>query len=226
MGETMPDFFAALRYECGQIFRKSNLRSLLITLVVIAAFGVLVPWMKGFEFLDTRFVLAYCSIGLLFAGPLMTEILAGDGSITPPLNVYLARILIVALYGWSISTLMLIIGFAVVNLRHWFGKILLPATPVLVSALGLGFLATLFVAEFTAIATLKVSPGAAKIALRLLFLGVLAFILFGPEAVSDSLSRAMTTEALPAVAWKLGAVLVALNGALLLSLPKSGADRA
>jgi len=216
----MSNFFAAFASECGRLFRKSSLRGLLVTLVVLASFGVLVPWMKGFEFLDTRFVLAYCSIGLLFAGPLMAEMLATDGSSKPAPIVNIARIALVALYGWTVSSIMLLIGFAVVNLQHWFGKVLLPATPVLISALSLGLLASVFVAELTAFLTLKVSPGAAKIALRVLFLGVFALILFGPDSVSDALSRATTTEALPNLAWKVAIVLVVLNAGLLIALPK------
>ncbi len=215
----MSNFFGALGFESRQLIRRGNLRSYLVTLLVLAAFGVLVPWMKGFEFLDTRFVLAYCSIGLLFSGPLMAEMLLADGTAVPPAMVYFARVALVSLYGWLISVLMLVLGFGVVNLRHWYGKILLPATPVLISALGLGLLASIFVAEFTAIVTLKFSAGAAKIGLRLMFFGVLALIVFGPESVSDSISRSMTTENLPALALKLAAGLVVVNTALLFALP-------
>ncbi len=225
----MSTFLSAFGAECSRVLRRGNLRSVLVTLAVLAAFGILVPWMKGFDFLDTRFVLAYCSIGLLFAGPLMAEMLAHDGTALAAPIVYFARIPLAALYGWVVSVLMLAMGFVVVNVRHWHGSVLLPATPVLICAITLGLLTAIVVAEFTAVVTLQLSANAARIALRVVFLGVLAFILFGPDSVSDAVSRALANDALPAVAWKISAGLVAISGVLLFALqstvsPKSGVE--
>ncbi|MEO8025521.1 MAG: hypothetical protein ABI823_03570 [Bryobacteraceae bacterium] len=217
----MSNFATAFAYESGQLLRKVNLRSGLLTVLILAAFGVLVPWMKGFDFLDTRYILAYGSIGLLFAGPLMAELLSVDGGALQAPIVYPARIALVSLYGWGVATLMLAMGFAVVNIQHWFGKILVPPTAVLVSGSVMSLLAAVLVAEVTALLTLKFSAGVAKGVLRLIFLGTLALIVFGPPGFGDALSLAMTTEALPSLAWKVSTVLALLNAGLLVALHTS-----
>ena len=44
-------------------------RQALIILVVVVTFGILVPWYKGFAFLDPRIISAYACLALLFVAP-------------------------------------------------------------------------------------------------------------------------------------------------------------
>jgi hypothetical protein len=48
-------------------------RQAVVILVVVAAFGILVPLYKGIGFLDSRIVAAYACLALLFVAPASAE---------------------------------------------------------------------------------------------------------------------------------------------------------
>ena len=50
----------------------------LIILFTVLAFGILVPWYKGFTFLDPRMLAAYGFLAVLFVAPASAESFAGD----------------------------------------------------------------------------------------------------------------------------------------------------
>ena len=49
----------------------------LIILFTVLAFGILVPWYKGFTFLDPRMLAAYGLLAVLFVAPASAESFAG-----------------------------------------------------------------------------------------------------------------------------------------------------
>ena len=48
-------------------------RQAVVILFTVLAFGILVPWYKGFTFLDPRVLLAYGLLALLFVAPASAE---------------------------------------------------------------------------------------------------------------------------------------------------------
>ncbi len=53
-------------------------RQALVILIVVIAFGILVPIYKGFAFLDPRIIAAYACLALLFVAPASAELATGE----------------------------------------------------------------------------------------------------------------------------------------------------
>jgi len=83
-------------------------RQALVILIVVIAFGILVPIYKGYGFLDARILAAYACLALLFVAPASAE-LAADSS-----RALLGRIAIIVAWGWGMTVL--ILGTAIVTL--------------------------------------------------------------------------------------------------------------
>ena len=77
-------------------------RQALVILLVVIAFGILVPIYKGFAFLDARIILAYACLSLLFVAPASAELAATHGKDASPSQL-LTRIAVIVAWGPEIA---------------------------------------------------------------------------------------------------------------------------
>jgi len=192
-------------------------RAILLNLLVLAAFGVLVPWMRGLDAFDPLVVFAYTSIALLYAAASAVDLAASDAasSLTTIIAVSVIR-------GWTILLTILALSIATVNVTVRPPRLLHPDwTLIIASAVfalaGAGLLASLGV-----LLTTRFSRAAARTALRVLFLVILCTIVFGlrslPREWQAAVEQQLTTEGLTRIGFAGAAISLAAGGALLLSL--------
>jgi hypothetical protein len=97
----------------------------LIILFTVLAFGILVPWYKGFTFLDPRMLAAYGLLAVLFVAPASAESFAGERDLASP-GAILARLMVLIAFGWGITVLVLLTALATLNLSYWHGTLIAP----------------------------------------------------------------------------------------------------
>jgi len=196
-------------YTSGALMAKQAL----IILVTVIAFGILVPWYKGFTFLDPRVIAAYGCLALLFVTPASAE--SSDAG--------LSRIAAVVAFGWGITVVTMLSGLATLSVAYGNGKT--PPMPVeLIGAvLVCSLTASTAVAAFSAMLARRFSPHTAKAVLRLLFLLVLLAFAFSsrmPERWQIFLTDHTTRRAITRLAWEGAAVCAVLTVGLLIPLRK------
>ncbi len=169
-----------------------------IILAVVLVFGVLVPYYKGLEFLDPVVILVYACMSLLFVVPASAEIFATNEVIASA--EITARLGMILAYGWGTTVLMLISGIVTVNVTNWHGRMLLPSSALLASALLLSLIATIAVISGTALLARQLGARSAKSLLRVSFLLLLLLAAFGfrylPPEWRGMIDRYMTTAGL------------------------------
>jgi len=138
--------------------------SQIITVVVIvAAFGVLVPMFKGLDFLDLRIIVAYALLSAVIAAASVADAFSSSGG-----GGAFGRMLRVWLYSWGIALLMLVVAF--LTLRVKTGYLPLPRTKFLLACEAISATSALAVVALGALLTRKFSPKTAKTVFRTLFL--------------------------------------------------------
>jgi hypothetical protein len=181
----------------------------LVNLFVIVAFGVGVPWRRGFDFFDPVLILLYSLVALLFAAPAITDQI-GEESSGPPRMM--ARIAASALFGWSVFLVIVFLGILTVNIEFRVGRILAPRASVIFAALALSFAASLCVASMGALFAVVLTPMSAKLILRSGFVGLLLFLLFGarflPPSWQAQIAANLTPRTLVRSAYVAAAILV------------------
>lgn len=191
-------------------------KTILINLAVILAFGILIPWRKGYDFLDAFMILCYALLSLVFVAPAMADFMTARPDSAKHLFSAIARAVI---YSWGISVVILGLGIATVNLTRRHFVILYPPPKLLFAALLLGLVACVFVAAASAFITLLFSANAAKVVMRFGFLALLALLLFGPRFLPAQwqywLAQQMTTRGIVRMSFLMSAI-VALADAILL----------
>ena len=180
----------------------------LIILVTVIAFGILVPWYKGFTFLDPRMIAAYGCLALVYVAPASAE--SSDAG--------LRRIATVVAFGWGVTLVTMLTGLVTLSVAYGHGKI--PPVPFeLVGAVLVWSLtASTVVAAFSAMLARRFSPQTAKAVLRLLFLLVLLAFAFSsrmPDRWQIFLTDHTTRRAITRLAWE-GAVVCAVLAVILL----------
>jgi hypothetical protein len=168
----------ALRSRMG-IGRAAGSRAILIHLAVVAVFGVYLPWMKGFEFLDPAMLAAYACLGILFAAPAAAQ--ACDDEPPRSMTDAMARIGMAVLYGECMMVTILAAGFITVYTTRVSVRRarLAPDVDTLAAAGALGLAASFALATLAACMALRFSPGVARAGLRAIFLLLLgAFFLW------------------------------------------------
>lgn len=173
----------ALEAEFQHLFRQMGVLGWVGHFLAIGVFGVLVPLKQGLDFYDVLFLLAYACLPCLFAAPLVAESVAGRRT-APPKQGYLAQVITPFLFAVFWNLVILGSGFAVVNASHWFGRPILPPTPILINILVLSFAATLFSAAGAGWLALnaKTAADAKRQARRLFLLILLAVIMWAKLA--------------------------------------------
>ena len=151
-------------------FQRSGwLRTLLLYLLLIAIFGVFLPWQKGRDFLDSVILGAYACLGVVFASPAA----APEFKTFPTARQALARVMISVFYGELVAGAMLLVGVTTVYVSHWGGIVVGPNLRSLGECALLGLALSLAVSTATVCVSVKFSPRAAKGMVRLVFLGLL-----------------------------------------------------
>jgi len=194
-------------------------RQAVVLLLIVVAFGILVPWFKGFAFLDPRMIVAYACLALLFVAPASAEAFAGRENNASAAGA-LRKIFRVVAYGWGITLLIIVSAFVTINLTKWQGSVLTPPAEVCAAALLFSLTASIAVAASSAVLARYFSAGVVKLVLRLGFLLVLLAFAFSsrmPDAWQIFLSDHTTRRAITRLAWE-GAALFAVIAGLLLIL--------
>lgn len=203
-------------------------RQAVVILIVVAAFGVLVPLYKGFGFLDSRIIAAYACLAVLFVAPASAELAATHGKGTPPTGI-LARIALIIAWGWGMTVLILITALVTVNLAYRRdGGFLVPPPEFCAAVLIFSLSASTAIAVLGAILARRFSAAGVKNILRIGFLAILLGLVFGsrvlPEAVQLQLfDRFNTRRALAHLAWQSSVVFLVIAAILLIPLLRSNA---
>ena len=207
-------------------------RQAVVILFTVLAFGILVPWYKGFTFLDPRILLAYALLALLFVAPASAESAAAHASSKEsgeressegrPVAGVLGRIALVVAYGWGVMVLILITALVTLNLANWRGSVMTPPAAFLSAVLVFSLTASFAVATLSGVLARRFSAGGIKSILRFGFLALLLALAlsnrFLPDRWQIILSDYSTRRALTRVAWEGAAICAGLTIVLLTPL--------
>lgn len=184
--------------ESNPVFQRERprLRSALSYLLLVLAFGVVVPGLKGLEFFDPVLMSAYACIGMVFSGPAAAQTFS-----TRPrsLGEALRWIFESVLFGEIIAAAMLAGGVLTVYLTHLRSLFFLPDLVQLATSGAFGAAGSLALAGMAGWLTLRFSGGAARGTLRVVFLALLViYFLRGqwlPAAAASGIPVALAVAA-------------------------------
>ena len=180
----MDSFPQELRHEGHAFLRRVSSRTtLLLNIAILLLFGVLFPWKKGLDFPDPVIITAYCCLGVLFAAPAAAQACAENPPQTFPAAG--ARIFWCVVYGEIMALAMLAGGIATFNVAHWLGQFMYPTFSTAAPALALGITGSTAFASAAGAIALRFSAGAARAALRVMFLGLLVLFFFYSRWLPD-----------------------------------------
>jgi hypothetical protein len=190
-------------------------RQALVILLVVIAFGILVPIYKGFAFLDPRILLAYACLALLFVAPASAELAATNSA------GLLGRIAIIIAWGWGVTVLILATALVTLNVMTRGGGFIAPPLLFLAAILVFSLSSSIAVAMLGAILARRFSAAQVKTILRTAFLVILLGLAFGSRFLPENVTLAIgdrfnTRRALTHLAWESSAVCGAIAALLLL----------
>jgi hypothetical protein len=190
-------------------------RQALVILLVVIAFGILVPIYKGFAFLDPRIILAYACLSLLFVAPASAELAATNSA------GLLGRIAIIIAWGWGVTVLILATALVTLNVMTRGGGFIAPPLLFLAAILVFSLSSSIAVAMLGAILARRFSAAQVKTILRTAFLIILLGLAFGSRFLPENVTLAIgdrfnTRRALTHLAWESSAVCGAIAALLLL----------
>jgi hypothetical protein len=187
--------------------RMGSTAGFLLYLMVLAAFGVLVPMRWGFEFLNPMVLAAYASMSALFVAPVAADSFFSIRELRgQPSHNYralvLGRAIFIAAWGWLSAALVLATGLATLNIANRRGGVLLPPALFLASLALFSASASAFVTSLgAAVATGAKSAARAKRGLRTGFLLLLLLFLLtlrqAPEEWRYRLIQQLSAERFP-----------------------------
>jgi hypothetical protein len=198
-------------------------RQAVVILVVVVAFGILVPLYKGVGFLDSRIVFCYACLALLFVAPASAELAAAHGKSGSPEAGILGKIALIVAWGWGITVVILVTAIVTVNLVARGEGLLVPPLGFLGAVLTFSLSASIAIAVMGAVLTRHFSATAVKNILRIGFLVILLALIFGsrvfPERVQlEVFDHFSTRRALTRLAWESSIVCGAITALLLIPL--------
>jgi hypothetical protein len=197
----------------------------LIILFTILAFGILVPWYKGFTFLDARMIAAYGCLAILFVAPASAESFARDRGLESSAAI-LRRLMVLIAFGWGITVLVLLTALATLNLAYWQGSLVTPPNQLFPAVLLCSLAACAAVGTLGAVLAATLRAGVVKSILRFSFLGILlAFACSSrlPDMWQIWLEEHTTRRAITRLAWEGSAICAVITALLLIPLlRKSG----
>jgi len=168
MKAELVDEASNLRTRLG-FLRSGWIRALPVYVLVIAIFGLFLPWQRGREFLDSVILGAYACLGVVFAAPAA----APEFDKFPTIQRAWARVMVSVLYGELVAGVILTLGITTVYVSHGGRIVVGPDLQSLAECAALGLTLSWAVSTATVWISLRTSPRAAKTAIRLVFLGLL-----------------------------------------------------
>ena len=163
--------------------RLGSLRSILLHLALLGAFGMWIPRLKGVDFLDSQILGAYACLGLLFAAPATAQ--AFPQGMASSFQQAKARIFAGVLYGEIVTLALAGAGIATVYLTHRGGFVPQPDWATLLRCAMFGLGASAMLASLAALITVRFSRSMAMIFLRLAFFGLLVLYFYRGQALTD-----------------------------------------
>jgi hypothetical protein len=158
-----------------------RLRAVILHLVLIAIFGIFLPLRKGLGFLEPIMITAYACLGVLFAAPAAASAFSkGRPQTMGEAGVRAAK---AVGYGEGLAVVMLIAGVVSVSIAQ--GRALYPELDVLGEGAALGLTASIALALFSGWMTLRFSAPAARMGLRVIFIGLLVLFVFQGERLPE-----------------------------------------
>lgn len=155
-------------------------RTLFNNLLVAALFGILVPYLKGIEYLDLLLLLPYSFLSLFFVLPLAVDAVYAS----PERGVPLVGLFRSAVLGWAFGVAVLWMGIATVSWRS--GRLVAPPVAVGLSLAVLSLFACIFAAAVAAwMANHTSDASTAKGRLRMGFLILLVVLMGIPRLISE-----------------------------------------
>lgn len=149
-------------------------RTLINNLLVAVLFGVLVPYVKGIEYLDLFLLLPYSFLGLFFVVPLAIDAIYA----APTGDVPLGAIFRAMGTGWFTGVVVLWLGIATVSVRH--GRLTAPPPAVALALAVMSLFACVFMgalAAWTARNTANAATAKGRLRIGFLFILVAFFAL-------------------------------------------------
>lgn len=202
-------------------FRRGGYRGLLVNLLAVAGFGVLVPWMRGFNFFDPFVIFAYTAIAFLFAASAITSVAGGEQSA----SLTVSRIFASALYAWLALLVIYGLGILTLNLTFPAPRLLHPNWELLGAATLLAFCGSVLLASLGALLSLLFSEGVARNTIRIGFALVLVAMVYGqrylPPLWQAAIDQQLTTPGLTRIALIGSAIAAGLAAALILTIHKA-----
>jgi hypothetical protein len=170
-------------------------RAVYNNLIVAALFGVLVPYLKGIEYLDLFLLLPYSFLGLFFVVPLAVDAVFAS----PQRRLRLGALFRAVGIGWFTGVCVVWLGIATVSLRS--GRLVAPPMAVGLSLAVMSLFACLFVASLSAWTADRAPDGSTakgriRIALLLILVTFLALPRFLPEESVAAILQHLTPEGL------------------------------
>jgi hypothetical protein len=158
-----------------------RLRAAILHLILVAIFGVFIPLRKGLGFLEPIMITAYACLGVLFAAPAAASAFSkGRPQTMREAGVRAAK---AVGYGEGLALVMLVVGVITVSVAH--GRTLFPELDVLGLGAALGLSASIALALFSGWMTLRFSGPAARMGLRVIFVGLLVLFVFRGERLPE-----------------------------------------
>jgi hypothetical protein len=163
-------------------------RQIVLVLAVIGAFGVLVPYYKGLDFLDPRLIVAYACLSAVIAASSVADAFSG-----PEAGAAFGRMLRIWLYSWGLAVLLLAIALVTVNARSWHGHPLVPPTSFLMACECISAASSAMVVALGAVLTRRFSARTTKTVFRTTFLlAILALVVADRYGVETPTTESMT----------------------------------
>jgi hypothetical protein len=155
-------------------------RTVVNNFLVAALFGILVPYVKGIEYLDLFLLIPYSLLSLFFVVPMVVDAVFAQ----PNRGIPLTALYRAVLSGWFTGVCVLWMGIGTVSLR--VGRLVAPPVAVTLSLAVFSLFACLFIAALSAV-TAHRAPDAptAKGRLRIGFLLILVAFFAFPRIVHE-----------------------------------------
>lgn len=163
------------------VWTEPVLQVVILHLVLIAIFGVFIPFRKGLGFLEPVMISAYACLGIVFAAPAAALAFAkGRPQTMREAGIRAAK---AVGYGEGLALVMLVAGIVTLSVSR--RRLLLPELDVLAQAVLLGLAGSIALALWAGWMTLRFSAGAARIGMRALLMALLFLFLFRGERLPE-----------------------------------------
>jgi hypothetical protein len=164
-------------------YRIGTWRSILPHIALLVTFSIVIPRLKGIDFLDSQILGAYACLGIIFAPPATVQaFLAGTEA---SFRQAKARIFVSVLYGEVVSLTLMGVGIATVYLTNRGSYLPQPDWETLARCALFGLGASAMFSSLAALITVRFSRGTALVGLRVAFFGLLILYFYRGQWLAD-----------------------------------------